>query len=556
MKFSRRDLLMWGAGAAAGLMVTPVPWKILDDTSKWSQNWPWIPQPARVPVEIKQSACTLCPNGCGLRVRLAAGWPVGVAGLNTHPVSRGALCPLAFGAHQLNWHPQRLRSVRHHGSASTWNEALAAFAKARSEGSVVLIDGYPGRAASCVLQQFAENQRGSYRVVLGPESRALQACEKWTGVPSASLGYDLENAATVLSFGAPLLDGWGMPGRFTHLWAERAAGMTDPQLRLIQVDSSCTRTAAKAWRWISIREGSESALASGLARVLVEQNLVPAHGPIPSLSLSEAANEAGVSAQTIEDLARALVARTPALVIARDNNPSVAALNILLGSIGTRGGIVRRSQSKQSYTSTEEAIPNARAVLIDSSVPWDFTPAVDAEVFRFAAWDGGPTKADWLLPAPGFLEELTDVPAAPTSSVETYAIAPALTKAAVEAQSAAQFLTGLDSSLTSTEKIIQTRCEEIFRGRSGSLYAKETTTVAQLASAQKLQEQLSVGAVWVGELSSPQTLQVALKEWPDTVTAVHPSTWAEDWKPPVLPPLASKLYIESALRQAPQRRNA
>ena len=32
MKVSRRDLLVWSAGAAAGLIaVTPVPWKLLDD---------------------------------------------------------------------------------------------------------------------------------------------------------------------------------------------------------------------------------------------------------------------------------------------------------------------------------------------------------------------------------------------------------------------------------------------------------------------------------------------------------------------------------------------
>ena len=148
MKFSRRDLLVWGAGAAAGLVVTPVPWKLLDDTAKWSQNWGWIPQPARGPVEVKQSACTLCPNGCGVRVRMAGGWPVGIAGVATHPVTRGALCPLAFGAHQLNWHPERLKVVRHRGSAASWEDARAAFAKAHSSGRVVVIDGYPGRAAS------------------------------------------------------------------------------------------------------------------------------------------------------------------------------------------------------------------------------------------------------------------------------------------------------------------------------------------------------------------------------------------------------------------------
>ena len=281
MKVTRRDLLVWSAGAAAGLMVTPVPWKVLDDVSIWSQNWPWIPQPPRGPVEVKQSSCTLCPNGCGLRVRMVGGWPVGVAGVASHPVSRGALCPLGFGAHQLNWHPQRLRAVRHRGDTSTWGEAHAAFAKACSEGPVVVIDGWPGRAASQVLENFAKSRRGEYRVVLSPETRALLPYERWSGAPATSLGYDLENAQTIVSFGAPLLDGWGTPGRFARLWAERAAGSTDPRLRLIQVEASLSRTAARAWQWVPVHPGSEAALAAGLARVLLEERLVRAGGPMP-----------------------------------------------------------------------------------------------------------------------------------------------------------------------------------------------------------------------------------------------------------------------------------
>src|SRR5436309_6127411 len=141
MKVTRRDLLVWSAAAAAGLLATPVPWKILDDVSIWSQNWQWIPQPAKGPIAVLQSACTLCPRGCGLRVRMAGGWAVGVAGMSTHPISRGALCPLGFAAHQLNWHPQRLRVVQHHGKACSWSEAQAAFAKARRQGPLVIIDG-------------------------------------------------------------------------------------------------------------------------------------------------------------------------------------------------------------------------------------------------------------------------------------------------------------------------------------------------------------------------------------------------------------------------------
>ncbi len=548
MKFSRRDLLVWGAGAAAGLVVTPVPWKLLDDTAKWSQNWGWIPQPARAPVEVKQSACTLCPNGCGLRVRMAGGWPVGVAGVATHPVTRGALCPLAFGAHQLNWHPERLKTVLHRGIPSSWEDARAAFAKACGSGSVVVIDGYPGRAASQVLSAFAEKQ-GEYRVVRGAETRALVPYAKWSGVPASALGYALENARAVVSFGAPLLDGWGVPGRFTRLWAEKAAGQSDPQLRLIQIEPSLSPASARAYQWVSVRHGSESALASGIARVLLEEKLVAAREPMPSMSLADAASQSGVAADAIRELARTITAQTPVVAIAGDENPAIAALNVLLGAAGSRGGIVRKSSSATSHPSAEAAIGSARAVVLDSSVPWNFEPATDAEVFRFAAWSGGQTKSDWLLPAPGFLEELTDVPSAPTSSIETYGVAPSLVKATHKTQSCAEFLASFDSSLVSAEKIIHARCAELFRARHGTIRSREEIAVAKVESGQKLEEHLSSGAVWVGEPASGESIRCALKQWP-AADAGSPLESGGGWRAPVMPTLATKLYQESGLREA------
>lgn len=554
MKFTRRDLLVWGAGAAAGLIVTPVPWKVLDDVSMWSQNWPWIPQPARGPIEIKSTSCTLCPSGCGLRVRMAAGWPVGVAGSATHPVSRGALCPLAFGAHQLNWHPQRQRNVQHHSSSSSWNDALSAFAKACNEGPIVVIDGYPGRAASSIFQAFAHKQRGSYRVVRGPEMRALIPYETWTGAPASSLGYDLENTKTILSLGAPLLDGWGTPGRFHRFWAEHASGMQNPDVRLIQVEPSLSRTAGRAWRWIWIREGSENAFAAGLGRALIEQKLVPAHGPLPPMSLADAAVQTGLSADAFQSLARTISEQTPTVAIGRDYSPSIAALNVLLGSVGEKGGIVRRSRDSEIYESPDAPISNARAVLIDASVPWDFVPQSDAEIFRFAAWNGGPTKSDWLLPAPGFLEDLTDIPSAPTSSIETYAVAPQMLKPVTEVKTAVQFLNAIDSSLPSVDKVIDGRCNDLFRKRTGSVIAQNSVPLTTLSSAQKLKEQLVAGAVWEAESPVSGKLQCELKEWPNQNGPAASENWAAAWPAPVLPPLASKLYIESSLRENPDRR--
>jgi len=556
MKVSRRDLLIGSAGATAGLLLTPVPWKLLGDVSIWTQNFPWIPQPVHGPVETKYSVCTLCDGGCGIRVRMAANCPVGVAGVSSHPLTKGALCPLAFAAHQLNWHPRRLREVRHAGRAASWAEAQAAFEKACVEGPIAIVDGRPGRAVSSVFEAFTRKHNGSYRVVLSAESQALAPYAAWSGVPVTSLGYDLENARTVVSFGAPVLDGWGTPGRFTRLWSERAAGAADPQLRLIQIEPSLSRTAARAWRWVPVREGSEAELAAGVARVLLEEHLVTPQGPMPQLSLAEAAAQAGLTTEAIRNLARTMVENRPVVVIAADGNPAIAALNVLLGAVAAPGGIVRKRRRVQSHIPADPVPGSLRAVLVDATVPWEFAAPTDAEVFRFAAWDGGGNGAGWLLPAPGFLEELTDVPTSPTSALETYAVALNLAVPPTEVQSAAQFLLQIDPTLPTGEKVIHAHCEEIFRARQGTVYGEHPIAVTKLDSAQHLEEQLRKGAVWMGDPQSAGKFRCELKEWPMENCVSHASSWARAWAPPVFPPLATKLYQESNLREPPAGRQA
>ena len=163
--------------------------------------------------------------------------------------------------------------------------------------------------------------------------------------------------------------------------------------------------------------------------------------------------------------------------------------------------------------------------------------------------------ANWLLPAPGFLEDLTDVPTAPTSAIETYAVASAIVKPTFEVQSAAQFLCGIDPTLTSVEKIIHGRCTDLFRARTGTLRAQEATPVAKFTSVQKLEEALQQGAVWASDPPRNAVVRCELREWPADTSSAHHENWASTWAAPVLPPLASKLYQESSLREPPKRSN-
>ena len=127
--------------------------------------------------------------------------------------------------------------------------------------------------------------------------------------------------------------------------------------------------------------------------MLLEEHLVAAHGPMPSLTLAEAAAQTGLSTEVLRDLARTIASQTPALAIASDDNPAVAALNVVLGAVGARGGIVKTIETNPALYFRRCGAPFTRALLLDASVPWDFVPQTNAEVFRFAAWDGGSSKA-------------------------------------------------------------------------------------------------------------------------------------------------------------------
>jgi hypothetical protein len=187
-----------------------------------------------------------------------------------------------------------------------------------------------------------------------------------------------------------------------------------------------------------------------------------------------------------------------------------------------------------------------RAVLIDSTVPWDVAPNVDGEVFRFAAWHGGSPAPEWLLPAPGFLEALTDLPTPPASAIDTYAVAAPLLTATEGTKNAAGFLAEIDGALGSVEDRIKVRCAAIYRSGKGT---------ADIESPDKFYEALVKGLVWVGEKRPAGKLRFDCKDWPATnPDAGSRANWTGNWSAGVLPPLASKLFQESGLREAPARR--
>ncbi|MFZ2630675.1 MAG: menaquinone reductase molybdopterin-binding-like subunit QrcB [Desulfosalsimonadaceae bacterium] len=287
MKIDRRSFLTYTTaavlGGAAGTMLTPAPWKLMDDAAIWTQNWPWTPVPETGPVTYKKSTCTLCPGGCGINVRFVGSRPVKIEGLKDHPVNKGALCPMGLSGLQYVYGPDRVRSpLKRKGKRGegkwekiTWDEALAAVAEklaslrqSENPQSVACITGREQGTLSSLI--------GRFLTVYGSPNLIPQATAQDAGVQAVFLtqgkigtpGFDIENADFILSFGSGILDGWGSPARMSRLYGTR-----NPAQKFIQIEPRLSNTAAGANRWIGINPGTEGALALGLAHVIIKESL-------------------------------------------------------------------------------------------------------------------------------------------------------------------------------------------------------------------------------------------------------------------------------------------
>lgn len=607
MAINRRDLLLFGGGAVAALPLTPLPWKLLDDIAIWTQNYPWLPVPK--PGQITQAAtvCTLCGSGCGMKVRLVDARPIGIAPAAEHPASRGALCPLAFGAHQLAWHPRRLRTSRLRGEPAEPAQIAAEIAAALAAGKkLAILDERPGRAVSSLYRQAAAQADGLYLVPQAEEEAPLAAVRALAGEGAPEFGFDLAHARTVLSFGAPLLDGWGVPGETAACWKSGAT-------KFIHAGSRYSHTARLAGQWLPILPGSEAALALALARVLVEEGVtVQAQGMetfrmlLNEMPVSRAAEITGLKAAQMIETARALRAGAPAMAIGggdwagplgRETELAIAALNILLGAVGREGGLVARRAlppdlpGMAPVTGLEEAsLGSIDILLIEAATAgaarsWQAIASrlrPEALVVALSPYDSGyAARANAVVATPACLEAIEEAPTAPGAARHSYALAPAVLEAPETAIGPAEFIALVAGKAgwaelagATTESVCKTRAAAIQAAQRGSVFTLADgaeSPVTEFASADELYAKLAAGAVWIDEAPSPGAPKLALPggapaertrmlaaatgpvgqapgEYP--LVAI-PAAWAGAAPAGIRVPLAGKLDQESRLRSLP-----
>lgn len=288
MELNRRNFIKLVLGGVAGIHATPLPWKLTDDIAIWTQNWPWVPVPQRGKFHYETSVCTLCPGGCGISVRMVDKRAVKIEGRTDYPVNPGGICPMGAGGLQLLYNEDcrfisPMKRVGPRGSGKfkeiTWQEAIGELSsrikKIRESGrpeAIAGIDGYrSGTTMSLLIERFIKAIGSPNYIRMPSMEDAYSTASQLMMGSNGPMAFDLENSDFILSFGSGLIDGWGAPGRMLNAWGLWHSDSRKNKVKIVQVEPRGSNTASKATDWIPVRPGTESALALGMAHVMIKE---------------------------------------------------------------------------------------------------------------------------------------------------------------------------------------------------------------------------------------------------------------------------------------------
>ncbi len=452
----RRGILKFIVGGAVGISLTPLPWKLTDDISIWTQNWPWIPRNPKGPLSSSPSLVKLGGLEYGIQVMTVGGNPSTVSGNPDHPLSLGGIDPLAASSAQLLYSPARVQGPMKRDDQGrlvsiSWEQGLKELTSAlsrqrRSADSPALISGDETGSCNEILTSLLA-ELNSEACFLMPSDSCTQA-RVWNSVMKGqgSLGFDLEESDLILAIGADLLESWGTAVRNQRIFGNR-------QPEIIFAGPFQTNTSAVAGTWLPIKPEAHGHFALSLAASLLRNNQVAdlrlqGFSQLKAFLLRRYAPDAaqaktGLTAETIDATARKLLrARKPVVTPGSTSGAgepgltffAAHCLNLLLGRFNASGGVtcipspprvVRSAMDQQTLRNRDLGSycldlaqgkrPLPKVLLIHEANPiyalpelnriWDRIPM---KVSFSTFMDETAAASDLLLPAPHFMERFDD----------------------------------------------------------------------------------------------------------------------------------------------------
>ena len=310
MKITRRTFLKFLAGGAAGLFLTPLPWKGLEKISALTQAGPQpLPKGKQ---EFKHTLSSLCPAKTPLKIRLINGQPVQALPWPNHPLGGRGLSALAAAEVQNLFRPSRLKQPLARNSSGllspvSWEEAFNLLASklanasathnsmpgfkpstiANGQGAsfsneaVVCVAGDEGSVGALALRQFLVAQgRAEFYSMPGHKSSLSAAWQLMGG--TGQPGYDIENSDYVLSVGADLLESWGPVLRNRKVFSNTAFNDNHFETKFedenkyskskyVYCGPVQNATALACQQWLPVKPGMEAYFLISLAGVILQQ---------------------------------------------------------------------------------------------------------------------------------------------------------------------------------------------------------------------------------------------------------------------------------------------
>ena len=236
-------------------------------------------------VERKAAICGVCPGGCGIIATVKDGRLTKVEADKEVPY--GNLCVRGKAGPEIVYSPDRLKDplirtgARGEGKFRTtsWDEALDLVAgrmrEIRDAHGPQAFVYHSGRG---VFEQSIHDLGRTFLYPYGSPNMAnvgslcfnsygLLAPVPTFGVGGNDLIPDIENSKAIVFWGAnPITD--SPPFMFPRILEAKKRGA-----RIIAIDHMKSDIARRADRWVAIRSGTDGALALGLMKVLIDENL-------------------------------------------------------------------------------------------------------------------------------------------------------------------------------------------------------------------------------------------------------------------------------------------
>ncbi len=377
MNWDRRAFVKFAVGAVVGLHASPLVPKLMDDVAIWTQNWSWVPDPETGEVAFANSFNP--DTGTGVKVRLVKARLSGqrvirVEGDPDHPLSQGGVVAADASVPQKAYYNamradapvMRKAGVRGRVPAEEALEAVSGklkeLAQAGKASRVAIIADDPYSVTGELLMRFA-GAYGTPNLVFMPSAKQTLALAGALMFGQSELGFDLMNSTYTISFGTPLLEGFGAPVAVRKAFA---AWRKDPMHRatLVQVEPRASVTASQADVWLACKPGTEGAVAYAIANLMIQAGKAssavtnsPGFGQFKSLlagmyGLDKVSQQTGVPAEKIKAVAEGFMKAPKAVAVCGPGNSAdpgrlfdfmaVLALNAVKGNLGKPGGLVLR----------------------------------------------------------------------------------------------------------------------------------------------------------------------------------------------------------------------